>query len=596
MAAESCVPLVGMNRQAVQASGEVKNMSEFGLSRRKFLGASAAALGTVSTGWTQARGTASSWNLRITEQPNLITAYCGDAQAVRQSMSHTGSRWSAVVQGSSVEVLFEAEAVEATVSLHAPVVPLQRLHLRWLRSVPPQSIVLGDAWERSYGELAWLPVAADRPLPWYMLLHHNGATAGAGVKTGAAAFAFWQADEEGISLWLDVRNGGNGVQLGKRDLRLATLVQHESADGESAWQAAQTLCRHMAADARRPSVRGKVNTGTVFGSNDWYYAYGRNTADGILRDADLVARLAPNGAIRPVTVIDDGYQDSKRFPSMNRLAEGIRSRNVTPGIWVRPLRASENTPQGMLLPQERWGKGACGRGALAYDPTVPEGMQAASAIMKQACNWGYDFIKHDFTTWEMLGQWGFEMGASPTRPGWHFNDRSQTNAEIIAAFCRGLRNACGEERFILGCNTVGHLTVGVFDAQRTGDDVSSGTWDRTRRMGVNTLGFRLPQHKSFFTLDPDCVPITADVPWEKTKQWLNAVADSGTVLLVSPQADATGPEQQNAIREAFARCVSGTSSEPLDWLASGTPENWRSRAGSRRYSWLAVDGASPFPV
>ena len=571
-------------------------MPDAGLNRRQFLGVSAAALGGVGTGWTQPLHRAGTWNLSITEQPDFITAYCGDTQAAPQSLSRTGSEWSATFQGASVGVLFNAGADEASVSLHAPVVPVQRVHLRWRRSVPQRTIVLGDAWERSYGDLAWLPLTADRPLPWYMLLHHNGATAGAGVKTGAAAFAFWQADNEGISLWLDVRNGGNGVVLRQRNLQLATMVQHEGTTAESAWEAALTLCRRMTAGVRRPAVRERHKTSVIFGSNDWYYAHGRNTADGILRDAELMARLAPGGAIRPLTVIDDGYQDPKRFPNMGRLAEGIRSHGVTPGLWIRPLRAPMDAPESILLPAARWGRASCGRGAPAYDPTVPEGLQAAMAAVKQACDWGYDFIKHDFTTWEMLGQWGKDMGASPTLPGWHFGDPTRTNAEIIAAFYQDIRNTCGEERLIVGCNTVGHLAVGVFDAQRTGDDVSGGAWERTRRMGVNTLAFRLPQNRSFFTVDPDCVPITTKVPWEKTKQWMNAIADSGTVLLISPQREATGPEQREAIREAFARCVSSGSSEPLDWLACRTPDSWRSRTGERRYFWLEAGGASPFPV
>lgn len=571
-------------------------MSESGLNRRQFLGASAAAALSRSIGWTQSLHSANSLNLHVLEQPDFITVYCGDAQAVRQPMARVGDQWGAAFQGAPVEVLYEAGPAEANMSLHAPVTPIQRLHLRWRRSVPQQAIVLGDAWERSYGDLAWLPLAADRPLPWYMLVHHSGATVGAGVKPGAGAFAFWQADSDGISLWLDVRNGGNGVLPGKRNLQLATVIEHQSEPGESAWEVALTLCQRMAADVRRPAAQRKRNTSVIFGSNDWYYAHGRNTAEGILRDAELVAQLAPAGATQPFAVIDDGYQDSKRFPSMIRLAEGIRSRGARPGIWIRPLRPAADAPEGILLPDARWSRESCQKGAPAYDPTVPEGLHAALATVKQACDWGYDLIKHDFTTWEMLGQWGKEMGASPTLPGWHFNDHTQTNAEIIAAFYQKLRNTCGEERLIIGCNTVGHLAVGIFDAQRTGDDVSSEIWDRTRRMGVNTLGFRLPQNRSFFTVDPDCVPLTAEVPWEKTKQWLNAVADSGTVLLISAQPEATGPEQHEAIREAFARCVSGTSSEPLDWLTSCTPDTWRCSIGHRRYSWLETGGATPFPV
>ena len=99
-----------------------------------------------------------------------------------------------------------------------------------------------------------------------------------------------------------------------------------------------------------------------------------------------------------------------------------------------------------------------------------------------------ELIKHDFTTWELLGQWGFQMGASPTLPGWHFHDRTRTNAEILTDLYRGIRAAAGE-RLIISCNVVGHLGAGYFEMQRTGDDVSGKVWERTRRMGVNTLLF-----------------------------------------------------------------------------------------------------------
>jgi alpha-galactosidase len=333
----------------------------------------------------------------------------------------------------------------------------------------------------------------------------------------------------------------------------------------------------------------------IFGSNDWYYAYGNNTHEGILRDADLVRSLAPANAPRPFTVIDDGYQDRSRFPSLPKLAAAIRSRGVTPGIWIRPLRASASTPNTLLLPAARAG-GAGDQAPPAYDTTIPEGLEAAAAVATEACGWGYDLIKHDFTTFELFGQWGSQMGASPTRGNWHFNDSSLTNAEIVTALYRRLRAACGEDRVILGCNTVGHLSVGIFDASRTGDDVSGRQWERTRRMGVNTLAYRLPQHRNFYSIDADCVALTPEIPWEMTKQWLRLVANSGSVLLISPDPRAVGAEQKSALREAFALCVQRSSSEPVDWLDTRTPSTWRSKAGQQEYEWILEDGESPFPI
>ena len=310
--------------------------------------------------------------------------------------------------------------------------------------------------------------------------------------------------------------------------------------------------------------------------------------------------MAPASGPRPFTVIDDGYQNPKVFPDMARLAAEIAAKDVVPGVWIRPLRAAAGTPAGQLLPAARFGPRHEGTEGAAYDPTVPEGRAAAMAVVTEARGWGYRLIKHDFTTWELLGQWGFQMGASPTRSGWSFRDRSQTNAEIVAALYRDIRVAAGDDRLVLGCNTVGHLAAGIFDAQRTGDDVSGKDWERTRRMGVNTLAFRLPQHGRFFSLDADCVPITAAVSWSLTEQWLRAVAATGSVLLVSPEPGAVGAEQKRALREAFQQVGAAASrpAAPEDWLASRTPDVWQA-AGEReaRYAWVdAATGASPFPV
>ena len=78
---------------------------------------------------------------------------------------------------------------------------------------------------------------------------------------------------------------------------------------------------------------------------------------------------------------------------------------------MRPLRGTAETSEGALLQDARWGSNAsCMGGALAHDPTVPEGLQIALAAVKQTCLWSYDAIKHDFTTWEMLGHRGSEIG------------------------------------------------------------------------------------------------------------------------------------------------------------------------------------------
>ena len=191
------------------------------------------------------------------------------------------------------------------------------------------------------------------------------------------------------------------------------------------------------------------------------------------------------------------------------------------------------------------------------------------------------------------------MGASPTIPGWHFNDRSRTNAEILLDYYKALRTAAGDQTILLGCNTVGHLSAGIFEMQRTGDDTSGKLWERTRRMGINTLACRVAQDRTFFSVDADCVGITNDIPWPLNRQWMDLLARSGTGLFISPSPDAIGPEQRNAISEAFAIAAAGSfQAQPINILDSTTPQTWKSvqDGAMHSYKWSGSEGTYPYPI
>ncbi len=521
--------------------------------------------------------------LDLLRPPDSVTAFCGLDRPAR--LNRSGQRWS----GPGLLVNTVPEPDRLPVTLSAATACPTHIHLRWNDAVASGLLILNDAWERSYGNLHWQSLVPERVLPWYFLTVGRGALHGYGVQTGAGSLCFWQIDPKGVSLWLNVANGGDGVVLGQRELLAATVVSREGEPGENALDAAHLFCRRMC-DSPRPAI-------TLYGSNDWYYAYGRNTPDQIVHDAELMASLAPARAPRPFTVIDAGWDNQQAFPDMAALAAKIRDRYVRPGLWIRPLQADAGTPANLLLPGSRFGDRTNQSTDLAFDPTVPEALERVLAKVTQATGWGYDLIKHDFSTYDLLGQWGFQMHAQPTLPGWSFHDRSRTNAEIIRGFYEAMRQSAGDRTVMIGCNTVGHLGAGLFDAQRTGDDVSGKQWERTRRMGVNTLAFRYPQHRSFFAVDPDCVPITADTPWSCNRQWLDLVARSGVVLLVSPQPAAIGAEQRDAVRAAFAISAAGSETVAADWQNNTTPDHWQFRSAiDKDYDWYQDTGAWPFGI
>jgi alpha-galactosidase len=59
-----------------------------------------------------------------------------------------------------------------TVQIQSPKTPLEKLRLSWdlTANLPSTSICLGDAWERSYGDLSWQNINATHQAPWYLLI------------------------------------------------------------------------------------------------------------------------------------------------------------------------------------------------------------------------------------------------------------------------------------------------------------------------------------------------------------------------------------------------------------------------------------------
>lgn len=521
--------------------------------------------------------------VEILREPDSVTGFLELKEPVE--LHRAEGAWS----GGGMRVRTEAQRDQLLISLAAPNARPTHVRVRWNAAVDESVLVLGDAWERSYGDLHWSSLVPERAMPWYFLAAYRGVLHGYGVKTGAGAFCFWQIDPAGVSLWLNVCNGGSGVVLGDRVLHAATVVARRGDRGEGLLDAVRGLCRTMCEAPRAKTI--------FYGSNDWYYAYGKNSAAGIERDAELMASLAPSGGPRPFTVIDDGWKNKAAYPDMAALAAAIRSHGVRPGLWIRPLEAPGDAPAALLLSDARYGWRGNRKSGRAWDPTIPEAMERVLAKVTEATGWGYELVKHDFTTYDLLGQWGFEMKAEPTFPGWNLHDASQTNAEVIREMYAAIRRAAGEKTLVIGCNTVGHLGAGIFDAQRTGDDVSGKEWERTRRMGVNTLAYRLPQHGAFFALDADCVPITQETPWACNRQWLDLLARSGTVLLVSPEPAATGEEQRQALREAFAiAAAGGADAMATDWQSNTTPDRWRFGGVEKSYDWYEKPGVWPFEL
>jgi alpha-galactosidase len=267
---------------------------------------------------------------------------------------------------------------------------------------------------------------------------------------------------------------------------------------------------------------------------------------------------------------------------MKKLADEIKKSGMRPGLWTRPLSAKHNDKKSLLMssiPSRDDPK------TPLLDPTISENIERIKNLWNTYHQWGFEMVKHDYTTYDIFGKWGFQMTDGLTTPGWQFNDNTKTNAEIILNLYNNIREAAGS-MYLIGCNTVSHLSAGIFELNRIGDDTSGKEWERTRKMGVNTLGFRMVQHETFYEADGDCVGLTTDIPWNKNKQWMELLAKSSAPLFISAQPAAIGEEQKKFIKESFAAASKPQPvAEPVDWLTNPFPTRWLLDRQLKEFDW-----------
>ena len=431
---------------------------------------------------------------------------------------------------------------------------------------------------------AWLPVGEGRTVPWYVLLNDGKRTYGFGVKVQPRAMCAWRVTPGKVELLLDLRAGGQPLDLGALTLEACTVVRCASKPHESAFDMGRRLCVRMCPQPRLPKE-------PMIGFNDWYAAYGRNTAANFLADAEFVVSLCKGLPVRPYVVMDDGWQKfsppeverlTGRFDSgygpweessrafgmdMKTFCAKIAALGAKPGLWYRPL---------------------CMEGKMC-DPSDPAVLDRIRADIRRFRGWGFKFVKIDYLTYDWCGHFkGFDAAGRLIRDDRKWKDGGHTTAETIGNLYRVMREAAGDEMVILGCNAVNHLCAGLFEASRVGPDTSGRNWEQTKRNGVGAVAFKGIENGTLFAADPDCAGLASEgaIPWEKNRQWIDLLSRSGMPFFISWRRTLAGPEVREALAAAFRRASAPQrTAEAEDWFDSPVPRRWQTASGLYEYAW-----------
>ena len=484
-----------------------------------------------------------------------------------------------------IEIVLEKYGSKVSVSLTATKSLVSHIYLTYDITYNPNSLIFGDVLERGYGDMLWTRQNNDRQMFWYFFIKENVSKTldcfGVDVLPNSIVSFFLKEGE--LVVDINTQSGGIGVNLEGRRVSLATF-SNKTYTYENLDDTIKEFLKNL-----MDEVEIRLPKPPVYGFNNWYYAYGESSYKQIMDDTLLLEELTKDNEVIPYMVIDDGWSINpcggpwvvnKKFIDMKKLASEMKQHRVRPGIWFRPLKDSSGRYDDFMHPL---------RPGLILDPTTPECLNLIKQDITNFVNWGYELIKLDFVTVDIFLNYGFEMDKNLTPQGWRYKDNHYTNAEIIKNMYLVIREAA-KDAILIGCNAVGHLCAGICELNRTGDDTSGFEWERTRKMGVNSLAYRLYHNDVFYKIDADCVGIMDKIPWEQNKLWLDVLAKSNSPLFVSCDPYKVTDEIKKDLKEAFlinekqnCKCF------PVDIDDNLFPKVWSINGEKVEYNWFIID-------
>ena len=456
-----------------------------------------------------------------------------------------------------VKYEYKVDGNSAKVIVYPSGSPVKYLKLRFSGDLQKVDKVFGDQWERAgiRAYLEWRSMMASRILPWYCYLLEDKKMSCYGVKTGADCFAFFQVDTDGITLFLDLCCGADGTDL-QEPLLACEVVQLFGEAGEDCYQVACKFAKRMCENPVLPKQ-------PIFGVNNWYWAYGDISHDIVMEETEQLIKLTKGCKHRPYMIIDDGWEKNRvigltgengvyiggewepneRFGDMRKTAEGIRAKGAKPGLWFRPLLTREDIPEEVKLCQAS--------GGTVLDPSHPFTLEKVEKDARKFVEWGFELIKHDFTTIDATGMLlsSEQIDYGLCKADIHYYDRTKTTATILKNLYKAIQKGAGDSE-VIACNTISHLTAGIHSTYRIGNDTSGRAFEWTRRDGVNSF-MRLPLNNVFYNADPDCAPFTDRVKFEANLDFLEVCALTGMTTLASIKPGALSAEEMKEVNRVF---------------------------------------------
>jgi len=299
--------------------------------------------------------------------------------------------------------------------------------------------------------------------------------------------------------------------------------------------------------------------------------------------------------------IDDKWQLSRRdftsynptgpYPGgMKPTAEAINAAGMTAGIWFIPTGWDPNRP--VFEEHQDWFVHKKNDGSIytvhwagsCLDMTHPEARKFLYEVISRITRqWGYKYIKID-------GLWtGMAVKILYPKPDYRddnlgdavFHNPAKTNVEAYRDGLKLVREAAGNDVYILGCNIAQNMrtlgaSVGLVDAMRVGSDIGA-RWSGI--LSGASMGTRLYfMHNRLWHNDPDCLMLRDPLTLDQARAWGSWIAISGQLNIASEWLPGLPDDKLNVIKRSMPN--HGLCGRPIDLFESALAQVWHLTAGS----------------
>jgi alpha-galactosidase len=326
------------------------------------------------------------------------------------------------------------------------------------------------------------------------------------------------------------------------------------------------------ADAVADCMDARVPDSAPTGWCTWYHYYTGVTADDVREN---LAAIEEWDVPVEVVQIDDGYETAfgdwrtlaDGFDDMRALREDVADAGHRPGLWLAPFYAQADSdlvdahPDWFVTDENGVPVDAGERHGSMYalDTTHPDALAWLEDTFETVVeDWGFSYLKLDFLYCAAM-------------PGQRYAD--VTRGEAYRRGLETIRDAVGDDVFVLGCGAPTFPSVGAVDAMRVGPDTASFWRDPddplsqpAHENAVRNVLNRQFCHRRLWVTDPDCqlVRETTDLTDAERRAFAAVVALSGGSNVFSDaisEIDDTGrtllertlPPVENGSVEGLAR-------------------------------------------